>query len=426
MTFTGYTPYEHQRAVHRIMDGYFRSGRIFVVKSKRQVGKTTMAENILLHCALNHRDTLSVLVEPTLDQARRVYKEIVKAIEETPALRRKNDSLLEIEFANGSSILFKSAEQRDNLRGFTVTGILVIDECAFILDEIFDILMPTTDVHAAPILLISTPKLKVGAFYRYYMAGLDPANTNITSIDFNQYDTSFLLPPERLEQYRRMMPKAQFTTEYLGEFLDSDSILFTGIRECVAPAPTEIRKLSVGIDWGSGSGGDYTSVASFSEDSRMVFIDYFNDRSTFDQVRYICNLLEPYEDKVDTIFAENNSIGSPMIDLLKDEFVRRGKMRLHNAVIPFTTTNREKARLVNQLQVALEQHTVTLLDDPNLINQLSAYEATYNPRTNIVTYNAPAGLHDDNCISTMLALDAVAHLGKVQTGMYAVSKFNRH
>ena len=87
----------------------------------------------------------------------------------------------------------------------------------------------------------------------------------------------------------------------------------------------------------------------------MAFIDYFNDRSTFDQVRYICNLLEPYEDRIDTILAENNSIGSPMIDLLKDEFVRRGKMRLHNAVIPFTTTNREKARLVNQLQVALEQ-----------------------------------------------------------------------
>ena len=219
-----------------------------------------------------------------------------------------------------------------------------------------------------------------------------------------------------------MMPKAQFTTEYLGEFLDSDSILFTGIRECVAPAPTQFGKLSVGIDWGSGSGGDYTSVASFTDDRKMVFIDYFNDRSTFDQVRYICNLLEPYETRIDTILAENNSIGAPMIDLLKDECIRRGKMRLHNAIVPFTTTNREKVRLVNQLQVGLEQRNITLLDDPNLLNQLSAYEATYNPRTNVVTYNAPAGLHDDNCISTMLALDAVMQRGRNQTGMYAISK----
>ena len=176
MTFTGYTPYPHQRAVHDAMKDAFHSGRIFVVKSKRQVGKTTMAENILLKVAIEHNRTLSCLVEPTLDQARRVYKEMVKAIEETPIVRRKNDSLLELELINGSSIIFKSAEQRDNLRGFTVTGILVVDECAFIQDDIFDILQPTTDVHSAPILLISTPKLKQGFFYRYYSAGASGDN----------------------------------------------------------------------------------------------------------------------------------------------------------------------------------------------------------------------------------------------------------
>ena len=73
MTFVGYTPYPHQRAVHDAMKDAFHSGRIFVVKSKRQVGKTTMAENILLKVAIEHNRTLSCLVEPTLDQARRVY-----------------------------------------------------------------------------------------------------------------------------------------------------------------------------------------------------------------------------------------------------------------------------------------------------------------------------------------------------------------
>ena len=101
MTFYGYTPYEHQWAVHKAMAGYYKSGRMFVVKSKRQVGKTTMAENILLECAIKHPSTLSVLVEPTLDQCRRVYKEMVRAIEDTPILRRKNDSLLEIELVTG-------------------------------------------------------------------------------------------------------------------------------------------------------------------------------------------------------------------------------------------------------------------------------------------------------------------------------------
>lgn len=400
------------------MKDAFHSGRIFVVKSKRQVGKTTMAENILLKVAIEHNRTLSCLVEPTLDQARRVYKEMVKAIEQTPVIKRKNDSLLELELINGSTIIFKSAEQRDNLRGFTVTGILVVDECAFIQDDIFDILQPTTDVHSAPILLISTPKLKQGFFYRYYSAGLSGDNPNIVSIDFNQYDTSFLLPKDKLEQYRTMMPKAQFTTEYLGNFLDSDSILFSNINECVSTPTQGWNELYVGIDWGSGAGGDYTSVCGFNERREMVFIDYFNDKSTFEQARYIADLLALNGGKVKNVLAESNSIGTPMIALLKDELDKRNKRDISHLVTPFVTTNSEKVRLVNQLQVALEQKAVTLLDDRGLLVQLSAYEATYNPKTNNVSYNAPQGLHDDNCISTMLALDALE--GGRRMGVYTL------
>lgn len=418
MTFVGYTPYPHQRAVHDAMKDAFHSGRIFVVKSKRQVGKTTMAENILLKVAIEHNRTLSCLVEPTLDQARRVYKEMVKAIDETPVIKRKNDSLLELELINGSTIIFKSAEQRDNLRGFTVTGILVVDECAFIQDDIFDILQPTTDVHSAPILLISTPKLKQGFFYRYYSAGLAGDNPNIVSIDFNQFDTSFLLPKDKLEQYRTMMPKAQFTTEYLGNFLDSDSILFSNINECVSTPTQGWNELYVGIDWGSGAGGDYTSVCGFNERKEMVFIDYFNDKSTFEQARYIADLLALNGGKVKNVLAESNSIGTPMIALLKDELDKRNKRDISHLVTPFVTTNSEKVRLVNQLQVALEQKAVTLLDDRGLLVQLSAYEATYNSKTNNVSYNAPQGLHDDNCISTMLALDALE--GGRRTGVYTL------
>lgn len=409
-------PYAHQAAVLDAMEGALGSGRIFVVKAKRQVGKTTLAEYALLRISLGNRAVLSVVVEPTFDQARRVYKELVRAVP-PGVLTRKNDTNLEIEFGNGSSILFKSAEQRDNLRGFTITGLLVVDECAFILDDTFDILLPTTDVHKAPILLISTPKLKQGFFYRYYSAGME-GRANITSIDFNEYDTSFLLSAEKLDQYRTMMPRAQFTTEYLGEFLDSDSVLFSNITECIGPAGTG-KDIYAGIDWGSGAGGDYTSVCAFDESGKMVFIDYFNDKSTFEQARYIADLFALHRGKVRAIFAESNSIGTPMIALLKDELEKRGLRDISRLIEPFNTTNAEKVRLVNQLQVALEQRAVTLLDDRGLLAQLAAYEATYNPKTNNVSYNAPLGLHDDNCISTMLALDARAN-GQ-RRGQYTIS-----
>lgn len=419
MTFIGYKPYEHQKAVHRLMQSAYRSGNIYVVKAKRQVGKTTMAENILLEFGINHSNTLNCLVEPTLDQSRRVYKEIVKAVEHTPILKRKNDSLLEIEFANGSSILFKSAEQRDNLRGFTITGILVIDECAYIQDDVYDILQPTTDVHSAPILMISTPKLKQGFYYRYYNAGIEGANKHIISIDFNEFDTSMMLSAEKLEQYRQMMPKSQFTTEYLGEFLDTDSVLFNNIKGCIGVPAKDYKDLYVGIDWGSGAGGDFTSVCAFNEHRQMVFIDYFNDKSTIEQARYLSTMFSAYKGKIRRIVAESNSIGTPMIELLRDTLSKGGNGDLTRRITPFVTSNGEKVRLVNQMQVALEQGNITILDDKGLISQLSAYEATYNPRTNNVSYNAPQGSHDDNCISTMLALDAIEMTKR--TGKYSIS-----
>ena len=109
-----------------------------------------------------------------------------------------------------------------------------------------------------------------------------------------------------------------------------------------------------------------------------------------------------------------------MIALLRDELRRTpGLASLSGRVIPFVTTNAEKVRIVNQLQVALEQNAITLLDDNGLLTQLSAYEATYNPKTNNVSYNAPAGMHDDNCISTMIAYDAMLQAGR--RGDYNIS-----
>lgn len=418
-TFVGYTPYPHQRAVHNLMKSAYKSGNIYVVKAKRQVGKTCMAENILLEFAINRNGTLSCLVEPTLDQSRRVYKDIIRAIQGTPILRRKNDSLLEIEFVNGSQILFKSAEQRDNLRGFTITGILVIDECAFIQNDIYDILQPTTDVHSAPILMISTPKLKQGFYYRYYTAGIEGLNPHIISIDFNDYDTSFMLSAEKLEQYRQMMPKAQFTTEYLGQFLDTDSILFNNIKGCVGVPDRTWNYLYVGIDWGTGGGGDYTSMSLFNDKGQMVDIYYFNDKSTIEQVHYIARILQEHKGEIRKIYAESNSIGTPMIELLKSTLESVGENDLSRRIEPFVTTNSEKIRLVNQLQVALEQNQILLKNDNGLIGQLQAYEATYNPKTNNVTYNAPQGLHDDNVISCMLGFDA--YKSSQRYGQYSIS-----
>lgn len=401
-----------QLSVHRGLQKYGKgSGHIHICKSKRQVGKSLLLIGELLYFSINHRATVNGCISPTLNQSRKLYKEILKITQDTGVIKKKNDSLLEIEFINGSTILFKSAEQRDNLRGYTYTGILCIDEAAYIADEIYSIVKPSTDVHKTPVLIVSTPKFRIGFFFELFNKGIT-GNPNISSYDFNDYDTSILLSASALEMYKQMLPKNQFLTEYLGEFLDSDSSVFTGFKECIKqPKNDEYREVYVGIDWGNGTNNDDTVICGLNERGEQIFLEYFNNKNTTEQIEYIYFYLQPYLFKIKKILCECNSLGKPLTELLRN---RIGKMSL---VEDWITTNESKARLVSQLQVAFEQQQITLLNDDKQTAELAMYEASYNMKTGNVSYNAPAGGHDDICIGLMLSWECMKVAKK--TGQYS-------
>lgn len=413
-TYRGYTPYPHQMAVHRALNGGFRSGKIYVVKARRQVGKSIMVEQELLRYAISHKGTVSACVCPTLSQARKMFQDIIYCIIDSGVVSKKNETLLEIDLINGSKIFFKSAEQKDSLRGYTISGILCVDECSFIDDEVFyGLLLAWTNVHKAPILLTSTPKFKQGFYWSYWNMGLDDANDNVISIDFNKYDTSSLLSPEKLEEYRKMLPKGQFLTEYLGEFLDSQSIVFGDFKECIRKKDIEPYKdIYIGIDWGSGVGNDSTVVSALNERAEQVFMLRFNNKRAAEQVDYIVQYLKPYMSKIRLIVAECNGVGQPLVDNLK--VAMDNKVRIED----FTTTNASKIKLINQLQVHFEQRKITILDDERQTSELSMYEAKVNSK-GTVTYNAPIGCNDDTVIALMLSLEAKNRKNK--TGRYNIS-----
>lgn len=409
-TFIGYTPYEWQIVVHNGVRDKGR-GHIHCVKAKRQIGKSWIIINECLRTAINQKGSVSCVLSPTLNQVRKIYKEILKAIQDSGVLKKKNDSLLEIEFINGSVIVFKSAEQKENLRGYTFSGILCIDEAAYISDEIWSIIRPTCDVHQTPILMVSTPKFKMGFFYDIYVMGLS-GNSKITSYDLCKYDTSIMLPKEQLELYRQMLPKNMFTTEYLGEFLDSQSIVFGDFKECIWHEKIkEYKDIYIGIDWGSGVGNDDTVVCGINERCEMVFLIYFNNKNTMQQIDYIVQYLEGYKSKIRMIVAEINGVGKPLVDSLKNALDSKIQIK------EYTTTNAGKIELINRLQVAFEQHTIRLLDDEKMVNQLSMYEAKVSTN-GTVTFNAPIGGNDDIVMALMFALEARAIKNK--TGKYKI------
>lgn len=414
-TFVGPKLFEHQLAVTQQICNKRGTGKICVVKSHRQAGKSFMCEGILLSYALNYTGSRNAMISPTLNQSRQIYKEIAKAIGDSGAIRKKNETLLEIELINGSIIFFKSAEQKDGLRGNHIDGILILDEAAYLSEDIGQLVMPWTQVAKAPVLIVSTPKFKVGLFWRYYLMGLNGEH-NVVSIDWSRYDTSALLSEEQKAMYRKMLPKAQYKSEIEGEFLDSDGLVFEHLEENIGQY-RDYKYLYIGIDWAMGRGGDSTCLTAFNEYGEMVFIDYFNDKLPSEQTKYIANYLHPYIGKIRCIFAETNSIGTPMIENI------RKVPELGRLIKGFTTTNAEKIRLVNQMQVALEQGNVSLLDDERMLTEMKIYEAAYNLKTNNITYNAPLGAHDDTVMATLIAWEC--YLKATKKGHYTIGYMAR-
>lgn len=374
-------------------------GSIHVVKAKRQCGKSITVEMILLHYAINKRNTVSFCISPTLKQASKIMGELYKAIKDTPAFAGVNQVKMSLHFANGSTIMFASAEQRDALRGYTVSGILCIDECAYIMDDIIFELFPFVDAHQSPILFTSTPRFKQGAFYEYYTSGVI-GEPNIYSYDWSKYDTSALLSPEKLELYRKTMPKSKFTTEYLGEFIDANGGVFGEFGICLSPASNDLNGCVMGVDWAS-TGSDETSIAVFNRNREMVYLDHFNGLDESQVIDRIIEVIKKY--KPVKVQVETNSIGQIYYSLLQK---RINQTNLSVSLRGFNTNNTSKQKIVQSMQVAIQNQKVALLDDPVLVKQFTMFEAKLTP-TGKVTYEAAKGHHDDIVMSVLLAFDCL-------------------
>lgn len=416
-TYIGFKPYLHQKAVIDELKDAKGTGKVVVTKSSRQKGKSFMISNLLLYFAINFAKTKNYCVSPTLKQAKSVYKTIIDAIEGSGIIKSSNATDLEIVLINRSLISFKSAEQREALRGYTA-DFLAIDECCFIPDDIFYLILPWVDAKKAPILMTSTPFVKDGFFWRYFNYGLNKENHTIT-IDWCderfKEDIEKILPPEKLEEYRRVLPKTQFKSEYLGEWLDDEGQVFTNFKNCLAEGkinPTD--KLYVGIDWANGVDNDDTAISILNQYGQQVYLAYWNNLNPTEQIDTIYGVLKPIEKQLVVVEPELTSIGAPYTDFLKE----RLQSSTRNRVNGFQTTNQSKNDIVALLQVAFEQQTISILNDDKQLRELGTYAAEYNPKTKNVYYNAPQGLHDDICIALMLSWDA--YKSSQVTGHYFV------
>ena len=384
--------HKHQRDVYDAVIGDNGAGDIYVVKSKRQCGKSFLASLILIYFSLNKKDTISILIEPTLNQSRRMFKDITKMLDGSNIITNANQSLLSIDFINGSEIIFKSAEQYDAIRGYSVSGILIVDEGAFIRDDVYEILFPLRDAHNSPMLVISTPLFCDGYFYRLF------TSTNCKAYDWCEYDTSMFLSDEKLEQYRNTLSELKFRSEYLGQFITDGGYVFRNITNCVlSDSIVNGDPVVCGIDWAVGNDGDDTVLSLLDANANAVEFIRLNNMSPVEQIDTIVKTLNSIP-TLKKVVVEQNSIGNVYFDMLKHKFSR------HSIITKFNTTNESKRRIIEQLATAFQNENIHIQNDRELINQLQHYAVEKTAKG--YTYNGQ-GAHDDYVMSLAMAYDAL-------------------
>lgn len=384
-----------------------KTGKWIIIKSLRQVGKSTVAQLLLMYAALTNDNSVSMCVSPILSQSRKMYEDIIRNFNKV--ITKNNGSSLEITTINNSKILFKSAEQYDGIRGITIKngGISVIDEAAYVKDDVYySIIVPTTNVYNADIFIFSTPKFKSGFFYNLYMQGLSDDN-KIKSFDWCKYDTSKYLDAGTLDMYSERMPKLSFQSEFLGEFIDGEGTVFTDFKSNIHDTTlTPHLPAIIGIDWSAGTGADYTVLTIGQVVDGVVNITQqmaFNDKNAQQTIDYIKLTVDTLKSQINseiTVVVEKNSIGNVYYQLLYEALDDDVQLIL------FNTTNKSKDKIVKQLQVLFETNRINIPNDSKLINELSAYECKIN-NNGVAIYNAPAGLHDDRVMSLCFVVNQI-------------------
>jgi hypothetical protein len=319
---------------------------------------------------------------------------VVKAFSNNPSVFKKKDGQkLKIEFINGSTLQFFSAERYDNIRGFTF-DYLICDEFAFMDSEAWTaVLRATILVKGKKVLLISTPN---GKNHFYQLFSLDGINEQYKSFKMTSYDNP-MIDPKEIDDARLTLPEHIFKQEYLAEFVDGGSSVFGEIN--YSEEVKESKLFYGGLDVARAD--DYTVLTIFNDKGNMVFIDRWRHDSWTNIVAKAAKIIEQYNANV---YVEVNSIGDPIFEMLKQILNNK------NLVQPFVTTSKSKQDIIEQLAVANQNKEVTILPVEWLKKEFDVFTYEYNPKTRIIKYSAPSGFHDDGIMSSAIGYESFKKL----------------
>jgi len=207
-----------------LLDPYPR----IVVNCTRQWGKTTVVALKAVHHALSNPGCLVLVASPGERQSGN-FIQIAAAFLDRLDIKPRTDgrNRISLKLPNGSRLV-GLPEMPSKIRGFTAS-LLIIDEAAWVCDEMIHALRPTLAATGGPLWMLSTPGPATGAFYD---AWHDPSHRwhriSVPATDCPR------ITPEFLEEEREALGDQAFRREYMCEFTADETAVFS--RELITSA----------------------------------------------------------------------------------------------------------------------------------------------------------------------------------------------
>jgi hypothetical protein len=273
----------------------------------------------------------------------------------------------------------------------------IINEAAMVADLMRkwnEAVRPTLADFAGDAWFLSTPRGRDGFWSMYQNGATNKAGWR--AWQYRTWDNPYIKRGE-IEAMKRDMSERAYMQEVEAQFLDDGSFFPNVLDVCTADEqpPMVGYTYCIGVDWARSSGGDYTVFAVMNATKRtLAHLTRLNGADFETQKQKLKALIAAY--RVQDVVAEYNSMGGPLVEALqRDGLPVRG----------FTTTASTKHEIISALELAMDQKTITLLNDDVLKGELQAYEKTERAG-GLPSYSAPAGFHDDTVIATALAWHA--------------------
>lgn len=224
--------------------------RFKIISAGRRFGKSYLALTWLVHNAMLHGG-LHYYIAPSYVMAKQIAWRLLKELF-SDHIVVKNESELFVEFSNGSIVQLKGADNRDSLRGVSLSSVC-LDEASYMAQEVWtEVIRPATSDRQAPVLFISSPS-GFNWFKDLYDYAKSEQDANWHAWQFTTADGGNV-KPEEIEAAKRELPEKTFNQEYLASFETLSNRVYSNFDRNVNVSTeladiAQFKDLHIGIDF---------------------------------------------------------------------------------------------------------------------------------------------------------------------------------